>query len=260
MRTHVITGAGSGIGRATAELLKQRGDRVIGVDLVGAEIVADLSTLAGVEQMVADVRGACAAAHAPLDGVVACAGVAVPTALTAKVNYYGAVRTMDLLRPLQEGSASPRTVAVASMASIMPLDDTLVDLLLDGSETDALALAAAMEKDERNQLLYSSGKRALARWIRRHAALPEWAGAGIPLNAVAPGIINTPMVADLIATAESRAAILERVPMPLNGIARADDVAELLAWLISVENNHLCGQVVFIDGGSDVVIRGDSTF
>ena len=34
----------------------------------------------------------------------------------------------------------------------------------------------------------------------------------------------------------------------------------LLAYLVSVENTHLCGQIVFVDGGSDVVIRGDSTF
>jgi len=37
-------------------------------------------------------------------------------------------------------------------------------------------------------------------------------------------------------------------------------IAYLLAWLVSEENTHLCGQVIFIDGGSDVVIRGDSTW
>jgi hypothetical protein len=36
--------------------------------------------------------------------------------------------------------------------------------------------------------------------------------------------------------------------------------ARLLAWLVSEENTHLCGQVVFVDGGSDAVIRGDSTW
>ena len=50
------------------------------------------------------------------------------------------------------------------------------------------------------------------------------------------------------------------VPMPLNGIFQPRDVAYLLAWLTSEENAHLCGQVVFIDGGSDAVIRGDSTW
>ena len=50
------------------------------------------------------------------------------------------------------------------------------------------------------------------------------------------------------------------VPMPLNGIFEPHSVAYLLAWLASAENAHLCGQVVFIDGGSDVIIRGDSTW
>ena len=68
------------------------------------------------------------------------------------------------------------------------------------------------------------------------------------------------MTADLIATEEARAALLQMVPMPLNGIADAAVVARLLAWLGSEENTHLCGQVIFVDGGSDVVIRGDSTW
>ena len=68
------------------------------------------------------------------------------------------------------------------------------------------------------------------------------------------------MTADLTSTAEARDALLQVVPMPLNGIFGPNDVAELLIWLTSVENAHLCGQVVFIDGGSDVVIRGDSTW
>ena len=50
------------------------------------------------------------------------------------------------------------------------------------------------------------------------------------------------------------------VPMPLNGIAEAQVVADLLAWLVGEENSHLCGQVVFVDGGSDAVIRGDATW
>jgi len=48
--------------------------------------------------------------------------------------------------------------------------------------------------------------------------------------------------------------------MPLNGIAEPIVVAHLLAWLGSDENTHLCGQVVFVDGGGDAVIRGDSTW
>ena len=49
-------------------------------------------------------------------------------------------------------------------------------------------------------------------------------------------------------------------PMPLGGHAQPIVPAYLLVWLTSEENTHLCGQVVFIDGGSDVLIRGDSTW
>ena len=68
------------------------------------------------------------------------------------------------------------------------------------------------------------------------------------------------LTADLIATAEDREALLRQVPMPLGGIAEPIVVARLLAWLGGEENTHLCGQVVFVDGGSDAVIRGDSTW
>ncbi|GKV74633.1 hypothetical protein NCCP2145_40140 [Pseudarthrobacter sp. NCCP-2145] len=108
------------------------------------------------------------------------------------------------------------------------------------------------------QLIYASTKLALSRWVRRTAATDAWAGAGIPLNAAAPGIIATPMTADLIATAEGREQLLHVHPMPLNGIAEPIVVARLLAWLNSEENTHLCGQVIYIDGGSDAVLRGDS--
>ena len=48
--------------------------------------------------------------------------------------------------------------------------------------------------------------------------------------------------------------------MPLHGYMQAEVPARLLAWLVSEENTHLCGQLVFVDGGSDAVIRGDSTW
>lgn len=100
----------------------------------------------------------------------------------------------------------------------------------------------------------------MSRWVRRQAAGPEWAGAGIPLNAASPGVIATPMTADLIDTEQEREGLRKVVPMPLNGIAEPIVVARLLAWLNSVENTHLCGQIVYVDGGSDVVLRGDSVW
>ena len=258
-RTHVITGAASGIGLATRQLLEQRGDRVIGVDLHDADVIADLTTAEGRASMVADVARL---AGGRVDAIHAVAGLALPVPATVAVNYFGMRATLEGLRPLLAGSSTPRAVAVTSMASLLPLDDELVALLTADDEHGAIARADVLAKDPATTgaLIYSSTKKALSQWIRRTAATPEWAGAGIPLNAVAPGIIATPMTADFTSTQEARDAVLAMVPMPLNGIAEPVVVARLLAWLTSEENTHLCGQVVFVDGGSDVAIRGDSTW
>ena len=197
-----------------------------------------------------------------IDAIHAVAGLAHPVPATVAINYFGMVGTLEGLRPLLAGSPVPRAVGVSSMASLMPHDDELVALLTAGDEAGAMARAEVLAQDPATtgQLIYASTKVAFSQWVRRTAATPEWAGASIPLNAVAPGIIDTPMVTDYIATEEARTAILQMVPMPLNGIAQPIAVATLLAWLASEENTHLCGQVVFVDGGSDVVIRGDSTW
>lgn len=257
-RTYAVTGAASGIGKATAELLKAQGHRVIGIDIKDADIVADLSKAEGRQAMADAVARA---ADGKLDAVVAVAGLATPTADTVSVNYFGMTATLDMLRPLLAGSDAPRAVGVASMASLMPVDDELVELQLAGDEEAARARAEVLAADaQTGGLIYSSTKVAFCRWVRRNAATPEWAGASIPLNAIAPGVIVTPMVEPLLATEEGRAQIAQGVPMPLNGFAPPEAPARLLMWLASEENTHLCGQVVFIDGGSDVVYRGDSTW
>ncbi|MBD7957402.1 SDR family oxidoreductase [Microbacterium sp. Sa4CUA7] len=258
-RTAVITGSASGIGKATSELLVERGYRVIGVDIAGADINVDLTTAVGRETMVQQVGEL---SGGVVDVVVANAGLSSPTVLTAAVNYFGAVATLEGLRPLLAASAAPRAVATASMASLFPPDEALLAAFRDGDEPGALARAAELAAGTAQEaaLIYGTSKRALALWLRRQAATPEWAGAGIALNGVAPGVVDTPMTSDLTATEEAKAALLTMVPMPLNGIFDAIDVAYLIAWLSSEENAHLCGQMIFIDGGSDAVIRGDSTW
>lgn len=258
-RTYLVTGAASGIGKATKELLEARGGTVIGADLAGSDVNADLSTAEGRATLVREVARRIGGS---IDGVIANAGLATPTATTVAVNFYGTVATLEGLRPLLAASAAPRAVVTASMASLFPPDDALLAELLDGTEDGAMARGAELEAGTPEQagLIYGTTKRALVRWIRRHAATPEWAGAAIALNAIAPGVVLTPMVAQFLATEEQRATLARMVPMPLNGFIEAPDVAELIAWLASEHNAHLCGQVVFIDGGSDVVIRGDSTW
>ncbi len=73
------------------------------------------------------------------------------------------------------------------MASLFPPDEQLLEAFLAGDEAAAHHRAAELEAagPEAAGAIYGTSKRALARWIRRNAATPAWAGAGIPLNAIA---------------------------------------------------------------------------
>jgi NAD(P)-dependent dehydrogenase (short-subunit alcohol dehydrogenase family) len=256
-RTYVITGAASGIGAATSVLLKERGAKVIGVDIHDSDINADLSTPAGRKGAVNSIIKL---SGGSIDGIIPCAGLMRSIVQTVSVNFFGVTEILTELLPILKNSSAPRVAITSSMASLLPNSPELVNAMLVGDEADALAIAQELidQGPEIAGLIYSSTKRAISRWVRRECIKPEWAGVGIPLNAVGPGIVETPMVGKMIATAESRAAIDATIPMPLNYYLKARQVAYLLAWLTSEENTHTTGQTIYIDGGSDASIRGDN--
>ena len=257
-RTYVITGAASGIGKKTAEILRGRGDTVIGVDLKDVEVSGDLSTPAG---RAAAADEATRLAGGAVDAVIACAGLAAPRAITARVNYFGMTEFLEAMQPALAKSEAPRAALVSSMASLQPVAEPLVDAFLSDNEDAAIAIATELEKDPMTgQAIYSSSKRAISRWVRREAPSANWAGAGIPLNAVAPGTVVTPMTADLLSTKEGSALVDAMVPMPLNSHQGPESIANLLIWLTSPENSHCCGQTIYCDGGADAVLRGDDVW
>ncbi len=183
--------------------------------------------------MVEEVRRASGGA---VDAVIAGAGVVYMQGNEAiiRINYFGAVATLDGLRPLLAGGHRPRAVGIASRGLLRKVDDDVVHACLAGDEERAVDLALRPGVDA-----YATSKRALARWVRRAAPTPEWAGAGIPINAIGPGYVKTPM------TDGVREAVA------------AGRIAHLLDYLTSQENTMVTGQVIFIDNGSDVVMRGD---
>lgn len=250
-RTYVLSGSASGIGRATKELLVSQGHRVIGVDLREADVIADLGTPAGRDLMIDQVTKK---SRGKVDALLAVAGVDVAGPPTIAINYYGALATLEGLRPLLLKSSAPRAVAVSSITSVHPFDQQLLDAMLDGTEEEALHRAEVASYS------YATSKRALSRWIRRVAVNAEWAGSGIPLNAVAPGLVKTELLSRLFADPDKKRAIEAGSPMPLGGPFEPLAAAQLLAWLASEENGHMTGQTIFIDGGADVVLRGDSTW
>lgn len=130
-RTYVVTGAASGIGAATAELLRAQGHTVIGVDLGGVEVTGDLSTPAG---RIAAADAVLAAADGGIDVIIACAGIAAPIAKTMAINYFGVTEFLTALLPKLSLADQPRAAVVSSMASLQPVSADLVDAALDGDE------------------------------------------------------------------------------------------------------------------------------
>lgn len=250
-RRYVVTGAASGIGAAVRIRLERDGHRVIGVDLRDADVVADLSTPAGRQAMVEAVG---AETGDGLEGVLACAGVAGQSGdpeRIIKVNYFGAVATLEGLRPLLARGTAARAAAVASIALLREPIDAIVQACLAGDEA-----AALQHRGTDGHAAYTSSKLSLARWARRAAPTEAWAGSGIALNIVAPGIIDTPMAAYLVGTPELRAQTVRETPQPFGQVGQADHIAALLAWLTSAENGFVTGQVIFADGGYEAITRG----
>ena len=255
-RTYAITGSASGLGAETRRLLIEQGHRVIGLDLRDAEVCVDLSDAADRRQAIESVEDFSAGR---VDALIACAGVGGGTGRPepiVRVNYFGAVDVLEGLRPLLARSDEPRAVAVTSVATLgAAADDPVVRACLDDDEERAVA-AAVRAGGTSGTAAYAASKRALSIWTRRRAPDREWAGSGIALNAVGPGLIATPMT-DYLLAPERRAQSESDVPMPLGGVGEPRHVASLLAWLTSIDNGRVTGQVIFVDGGYEVLRRGE---
>lgn len=248
-----MSGAASGIGAATKDRLERDGHRVIGVDLAKADVEADLSTPAGRADAVARVREL---APDGIDGVVPCAGIAGYTgtdpALLISVNYFGAIALVEGLRDLLASAGGGSVVLLASNSvTCQPgWPEGPVDACLAGDE--AAARAAAAEQEAVN--VYPASKFALATWARREGVKPEWAGAGIRVNSIAPGLISTPMT-DELRKDPVFGPFADMYPNALGRPGRPEEVAALIAFLLSDESSLLVGNMILVDGGTDAILN-----
>ena len=195
MKTYVVTGAASGIGAATAEMLRVQGDRVITVDQRDTDVVADLSAPEGRAAAVAGVQSLTDVVH----GLVPCAGIAgstgVDSALVVSVNFFGAVELVRGLQPqlVAAGGASVVLIVSNSITSVPGWPVSVAELCLAEDEPAARAAAAEVE----SVMVYPATKAALAAWARREGVTEAWIGRGIRLNSVAPGVVAPSMTEKL---------------------------------------------------------------
>ena len=252
MRTFALTGGATGIGAELKRQLEADGNKVISVDIKEGDIIADLSTAEGRQ---AAVDGVTELAPDGLDGFVACAGlppVARPLSLIAQVNYFAVVATCEGLRDLVAKKRGSILLVSSNSAPMVPADDPFVVKCLAGDED--IACAEIEQRD--GHTAYAGSKRAATIWMRRNVV--EYAAAGVRLNAVAPGITMTPLTEKVMADEEMGEAIKQFGEMvPWGGTAQPPQIANVMRFLLSEESDFVCGSVVFVDGGSDAMLRNE---
>ncbi|MEU1982170.1 SDR family oxidoreductase [Nocardia sp. NPDC019395] len=259
MGVYAVTGAASGMGRAVAEKLTAAGHRVIGVDIQEADIVADLSTAAGRRSA---IDGVLAAADGRLDGAVFAAGLGpVPDParlpVIAAVNYLGTTDLLQGWRSALAATGAARVVAFGSNSSttVPAVPGRTVKAFLAG-DTERAVRSVKIFGAHAAPFVYAASKIAVSRWVRRHAVRPEWAGAGIRLNVIAPGAILTPLLERQLASPVEGKAV-KAFPVPAGGFGKPEHIADWVLMMLSPSAEFLCGSVLFVDGGTDAYFRPD---
>lgn len=225
-----VTGGASGIGRATAELLRTEGATVVVGDLAvdsGAGHVLDVT----VEDQVATFFSTIAEEHGRVDGLVHCAGTGgAPTPITAT--------DLATWRHVLDVNLTGAMLAIKHAATHMPAGGSIV-AIASLNATQAARGAAA----------YAASKAGLAMLVK--VAALELGAAGVRVNALAPGLVATPLTAPLVDADELLEEYVENTPLGRHG--QPGDVAQAALFLVSDEATWMTGDLIAIDGGAQLM-------
>lgn len=252
MAVYAMTGSATGIGGALREQLCDRGDRVIGVDIKAADLVADLSTGEGRR---AAIEGIKAAAPDGLDGFIPCAGLGPHvdnSALIARVNYFAVIATVVGLRDWVAKKQGTILLVSSNSVPMMDNENEFVQSCLAGDEAATCLLAEQGD----GYAVYAGAKRALTLWMRRQ--VNEYARAGVRLNAVAPGFTLTPLTEAGMASEEFGQMLRDFADtIPVGRAGQPQEIANVMRFLLGPEAAFVCGSLFFVDGGSDTMLYPD---
>ena len=239
--TAIVTGGASGLGAATAAALAAQGARVVALDLPDA--CASGPVVEGVEYAPTDVtseeqvRAAVARASddpaRPLRTVVNCAGIAP----SARIVGRKGVHDLGLFRKVVEinlvGSFTVLAVAAEAIAATEPVDGQR------GVVVNTASIAAF--DGQVGQAAYSASKGGIVGLTL--PAARDLAQYGIRVVTIAPGIVETPMLAAV--SDEFRAGLAAGVPFPQR-LARPEEYAKLA--LAVIDHDYLNGETIRMDG------------
>lgn len=235
--TVLITGAAGGIGRALARQLHAQGCRVVAVG-------RDAGRLAEVDaavRVVADTTtpdGAALALAACQDAL----GVA-PTRLAHCVGS-------TLIAPLHRTRADAyREVMRVNLDSAVFMLQAWIAALQGGPGAAVFASSVVARIGVASHEAIAAAKGGVEALVRSAAA--TYAAQGLRVNAVAPGMTETPLTAGMLKLPAMREGAGRQYP--LGGVQNADQVAEVMAWLLGDGAARLTGQVIAVDGGFTTV-------
>ena len=220
----VVVGGSSGIGAAIAEMYRTRGRRVVVWDIAGdPDVKCDVADPDSVDRALAETLGL--------------VGVPGQVTVTAGVGHVG----MLLDVPVEEWD---RVIAVNTRGPLLVMR-AMAKAMIDASASGSLIATSSVSAHlvDRSMGTYCASKAALSMLVK--VAACEWAPHGLRVNAVGPGVTQTPMLGDAVTGRSWWGAVEDRTP--LGRLGQAGDIAQAVLGLHELE--WVTGQVLDVDGG-----------